>query len=119
MLPTAKAGGCSGDARPGGPRSRLTGLPGPTKVQRRVLIAVEHQPTGGTDVGTHRETLEHPLPTPAAILGGVCGWHGYDLTPGAGCPGFKVGPQRRPADSTAALGQVGVTYQVGDPHIFA
>src|SRR5260221_8232036 len=29
-LPTPEGGGCSGDARPSGPRWRLTGLPGPT-----------------------------------------------------------------------------------------
>src|SRR5712691_5494697 len=29
-LPTPEGGGCSGDARPNGPRWRLTGLPGPT-----------------------------------------------------------------------------------------
>src|SRR5713101_3609076 len=29
-LPTPEGGGCSGDARPKGPRWRLTGLPGPT-----------------------------------------------------------------------------------------
>jgi hypothetical protein len=50
MLPTPKAGGCSGDARPSGPRWRLTGLPGPTHVLRRVFVAVQHQPAGRTDV---------------------------------------------------------------------
>jgi hypothetical protein len=61
MLSTADAEGCSGNARPSGPRSRLTGLPGPTHVLRCVQIAVERQPTGRTDVGAHREALGDPL----------------------------------------------------------
>jgi hypothetical protein len=53
MLPTAKAGGFSGYARPNGPRYRLTGLPGPKSIDRRVLIAVQHQATMRADMGTH------------------------------------------------------------------
>jgi hypothetical protein len=34
------------------PRDSPKGLPSPLNVSGRVLIAVEHQPTGGTDMGT-------------------------------------------------------------------
>jgi hypothetical protein len=67
MLPTANAGGFSGYARPSGPRWRLTGLPGPTNVLRRVLIAVKHQSTGRTDVGADRQALGDPLQTAAPV----------------------------------------------------
>src|SRR5262249_52758736 len=61
MLPTPHARGCSGNARRTRPRSRQTGRPGPTDVSGRVQVAVEHQPTAGTDVGAHRQALGDPL----------------------------------------------------------
>ena len=80
MLPMAQARGCSGDARRTRPRYRLTGLPAPTNVQGCVLVAVQHQPTGRADRGTHRQAVRSPLPTAAAsgqhptpVLAGVGG----------------------------------------------
>jgi hypothetical protein len=81
MLPVRKRRGFSGYARPNGPRSRLTGLPSPKDIQRRVFVAVQHQPAGAAYIGAHRQALDHPLRTaapigqhPATVLAGVlCG----------------------------------------------
>jgi hypothetical protein len=67
MLRTAHARGCSGYVCGIPLGSRLTGLPGPTNVVRRVLIAVELQATGRTDMGAHRQAFGHPLHTAAPI----------------------------------------------------
>jgi hypothetical protein len=63
MLPLALARGFSGYVWPNGLRERLKGLPGPKDVQCCVFVAVDDQPTGGTDLGPRRETLRHALPT--------------------------------------------------------
>src|SRR5215469_12139013 len=67
MLPMAEARGFSGYARRNRPRYRLTGLPGPKNIQGRVLVAVQYQPAGGTDMGAHRQAFHDPLRTAAAI----------------------------------------------------
>jgi hypothetical protein len=56
MLSSPKGRGCSGYVCGIPLRSRLTGLPGPTDILRRVFVAVEHQPTGWTDMETGLRT---------------------------------------------------------------
>src|SRR5258706_16218079 len=87
--------------RPSHRRDSPKGLPGPLDISGRILVAVQHQPTGGTDMGAHRERLIDPLPTECsiradsgAILGGerrryrfhslasVCCFAGEDTTEG-------------------------------------
>jgi hypothetical protein len=125
MLPMAQTRGFSGYARRNRPRWRLTGLPGPTNIQGRVLVAVQHQSAGGTDVGAHRQAFRYPLRTAAAIgqhatavLAGVLGRNRDHLTPGACCLGFKDGPKRCPAGIADALGKVSVAHQIADLQIF-
>src|SRR5262249_34224434 len=81
--------GFSGYARPDGSRSRLTGLPGPKNVVRCVLVTVQHQAAGGTNVGAHAQGFAHALPTATAILAGIGGRDCDHLPPGACCLGFK------------------------------
>jgi hypothetical protein len=92
MLPMAHARGFSGDARRNRPRERLTGLPGPQHVRGRVFVAVQYQPTAGTDMRTHRQALHDPLPTaapigqhPTAVLRGIRRGHRFHSLPGACC----------------------------------
>src|SRR5215471_19095735 len=68
--PPAEAGRCSV------PRRSLRhdspkGLPGPLDVSGRMLVAVQHQSTAWADMGAHRETRAHALPTARTVLGGV------------------------------------------------
>src|SRR5262249_35093560 len=43
-------------------------LPAPLNVSGRVLIAVEHQPTGGADVGAHAQALLDARPAATTVL---------------------------------------------------
>src|SRR5262249_18156946 len=65
--------------------ARLAGLPGPQHVLGRVLVAVEHQATGGADVGAHTQALRDARPTPATVLGGVLRRDGHHRTPRVCC----------------------------------
>ena len=117
-LPTAHAGGCSGDVCGSPLRARLTGLPGPQNVQRRVLVAVEPQSTAGTDMGTNGERLLYSFPTPATVLGGVLCRQRYHSLPGACCLESEDGTECCPARIADAFGEVTVPHHVGDLHIF-
>lgn len=96
MLPTPQGGGFSGYARPIGPRSRVKGLPSPNflptssqDIQRRVRVAVQHQPAARADVGPHAERLLHPL--------GAGGTVGQDARTGLGGERRGTATTRRPA----------------------
>jgi hypothetical protein len=101
-------------------------MPGPENVLRRVLVAVQHQPTAGADVGAHRQACGDPLRTatpvgqhPTTVLAGVlCGRDRDHLTPGACCLGLKNGTKRCPAGIADALGEVGAAHQVADLQLF-
>src|SRR5215469_12010242 len=67
----------------------LKAVPPPLNVSCRVLIAIEDQTTGGTDMGAYGETLLYACPTAATILAGVRGWDGHDSTAGAFCLAFE------------------------------
>src|SRR5258707_3344557 len=57
-------------------RDSPKGLPGPLDISGRILVAVHRQPTGGTDMGAHRERLIDPLPTDCSIradIGAILG----------------------------------------------
>ena len=69
--------GFSDYARPNGPRYRLTGLPGPQHVQRRVLIAVENEPAARADVRAHGQALLYALATGATVLRRECRRDGF------------------------------------------
>src|SRR5262249_18761319 len=100
------------------PRESPKGLPGPLEVPGRVLVAVQEEAAGRAEMGTHAQALGHPLATAAAVLAGVLRGDRDDPTPGAGCRGFQDGAERRPAGIAAALGEVAVPHQSGDPQIF-
>src|SRR5262245_45910391 len=55
----------------------------------RVLVAVERRPAGGTDVGSHGQTLRGDRPTSATVLACVLGPEGHHLTLSIGCFGFQ------------------------------
>ena len=117
MLPMAEARGFSGNARPSGPRSRLTGLPGPQHVVGRVLVAIQHQPAARADVGAHTETFAHALPPAAAILAGERGWYRDDSTASICCFAFENGPKRRPSRIRDACGETVVPDHIGHPSL--
>src|SRR5215469_16480290 len=125
MLPMVQARGFSGDARRNRPRSRLTGLPGPTYIQGRVLVAIQHQSTAGTDVGADRQAFRHPLQTAAPIgqhattvLAGVRRRDRDHLTPGACCLGAEDGAKRCPARIADAFGKEVVAHHIRNPQVF-
>ena len=84
----------------------------------RVLVAVQHPPTGGTDVGTDTQGLGDTLPTAATILAGVLRRDRNHALTGARRLEFKGGPKLRPARITDALGETRVPYHVADLQIF-
>jgi hypothetical protein len=90
------------------------GLPGPVPSDRRVLLAVHDQPTGGADLGAHAQALLHTRPTPTALLAGV-GRRDREPPTASGC-GFALeeGADRRPAGIPDARGQGMVPDQRAD-----
>ena len=74
------------------------GLPGPLNVSGRVLVAVEHQPTGGTDVGADREAFRDPLLQHLVV-------HDDDSSPWV-VAGLMMDWPGLPAGSSAGIGHI-------------
>src|SRR5262249_50734891 len=95
-----------------------TGLPGPQNISGRVLIAVEHQPAGGTDMGTPAQALLHARSAATAILAGIGGFHQDHSLASPFCLAREHSTELCPARVRDGLGQVTVPHQVGDPQVF-
>src|SRR5258708_37651544 len=92
-----------------------TGLPDPANISGRVRVAVQHQPTGGTHMGTHREAFGHPRPTAATVLAGVLRRDRHHPTPSACCCGGGGAPALRPHGSPGAFSVLPVPPPVSAP----
>src|SRR5271166_2715493 len=66
-------------------RESLKAVPPPLNVLCSVFVSVQDQPTGGTDMGPHGETLLDSCPTAAAVLTGVRWWNRYHSTASICC----------------------------------
>src|SRR6516225_1066244 len=86
------------------PSESPKGLPGPLNVSGRVLVAVQDQPAGGTDMGTYAQALTNERPTPATLLAGVGRVHRDHPTASVCCFAFEDGAELCPPGITDALG---------------
>jgi hypothetical protein len=117
ILPTSDDGGFS--VRHGNQCCRsLKALSEPLNVSGRVLIAVHDEPTGGADMGTHREALLHPFPTAATVLAGIGRFYHDNSLPGAFCLESEDSPELRPSSVRDGLGQVVIPNHVGNLQVF-
>src|SRR5258706_11153817 len=94
------------------------GLSGPLDISGRVLVAVQHQPTGVADMDTNGERFFHPFATPAAILRGERRRNRHHSTPGPCCLGFEDGTECGPPSIADALGELMIPDHVADLQIF-
>src|SRR5260221_14493595 len=78
------------------PRESPKGLPGPLNIAGRVLVAVQHQSTGGADVGAHAQTLGHTFPTATTILRGIRRVDHFHSLSGACCLESEQGEEVAP-----------------------
>ncbi len=110
-----------------GTRSRLpggtvAGCPsnqgGSQDIQRGVVVPVQHQATGRTDMGAHAQALFDPRSTARAILGREARRHGYDGDTMQ--PAIIAYPTQEavPARITDAFGKVMVLDQTSDVQVF-
>src|SRR5258708_26081596 len=95
-----------------------TGLPDQANISGRVRVAVQHQPTGGTHMGTHREAFGHPRPTAATVLAGVLRRDRHHPTPSACCFGGEDAAELRPAGIADAFAEMPVPHHGSDPQGF-
>jgi hypothetical protein len=95
-LPTAFARGCS--VHHGGYRHRSqTARPGPSHVPGRVLVAVQDQAAGVTDVDTHAHVFGHAPSTPGAILTGIRWGDRFHALAGTCCRARENGEETTPS----------------------
>src|SRR5262249_14756247 len=87
-------------------------------VERRVLVAVHHQSTGGTDMGAYAQALGHALPTAATVLAGELGRNRHHSPTGPFCLVCEDGTERCPPGIADALGEVMVPDHIADLQIF-
>src|SRR5262249_32297443 len=93
-------------------------LPAPWDSSGRVLVAVEHQPTGGTDRGTHAQA-PRAARAPAAPGGAGGGrFYHHDSLHGACCLVGEDRAELRPAGIAAARAEASSPDPVGDPQVF-
>src|SRR5262249_37957826 len=78
----------------------------------------QHQPTGGADMGAHREALLHARPTPATILCRVGGGYQRYSLPGPRCLESEDDPKLPPARVRDGLAEAAIPYQLGNPPVF-
>ena len=98
-----KPDGCSLQHARWSHRSTM-GLPSPQDIPGRVLVAVQHQPAGGTDMRAHAEALRDARPTPATVLAGRGRFHQHHALAGPCCLAGEDGAELRPVRITDALG---------------
>src|SRR5262249_23453366 len=84
----------------------------------RVLVAVQHQATGGAAMGAHAQTLRDALPAATTVLAGVGRRGGHHLLASVCCFVGQDWRELPPAGITDALAYGAAAHHVGDAQVY-